>query len=74
MSTLREQLKETEDEIAAVKAGGQMIQTRIGKVQLASLSTLLAERDSLLQRIADEEASVGDGGCFGSPVAYFGRR
>ena len=51
-----------------------MVQTRIGKVQLASLSTLLAERDLLLQRIADEEASAGNGGCFGSPVAYFGRR
>ena len=74
MSTLREQLKETEDAIAVVKSGGQMVQTRIGKVQLASLSTLLAERDSLLQRIADEEASAGDGGCFGSRVAYFGRR
>lgn len=74
MSTLREQLKETEDAIAVVKSGGQMIQTRIGKVQLASLSTLLAERDSLLQRIADEEASAGGGGCFGSPVAYYGRR
>ena len=74
MSTLREQLKETEDAIAVVKAGGQMVQTRIGKVQLASLSTLLAERDSLLQRISDEETSAGDGGCFGSPVAYYGRR
>jgi len=74
LSTLREQLKETEDAIAVVKSGGQMVQTRIGKVQLASLSTLLAERDSLLQRIADEETSAGDGGCFGSPVAYFGRR
>ena len=74
MSTLREQLKETEDAIAVVKSGGQMVQTRIGKVQLASLSTLLAERDLLLQRIADEEASAGNGGCFGSPVAYLGRR
>lgn len=74
MSTLREQLKETEDAIAVVKSGGQMVQTRIGKVQLASLSTLLAERDLLLQRIADEEASAGNGGCFGSPVAYYARR
>lgn len=72
IETLNKRLVEVDSAISNVMNGGQVIQTRNGKVQLASLSELRAERAAIEQQIADFKAS-GCGEYFGTPLSYYGR-
>lgn len=73
IETLNRRLADVDVAIASVMRGGQVVQTRNGKVQQASLSELRAERAALEQQIAEFNAS-GSSEYFGTPLAYYGRR
>lgn len=71
---LKGRLADVDAAISKVMKGGQTIQTATGKVQQASLSELRAERAQLEDAISSAEAAAsGDGGCFGTPLRYYGR-
>lgn len=57
IETLNQRLADVDAAISNVMKGGQVIQTRNGKVQQASLSELRAERAALEQQIAEFNAS-----------------
>lgn len=73
IETLNKRLVEVDSAISNVMNGGQVIQTRNGKVQLASLSELRAERAALEQQI-DEFNASGRSEYFGTSLTYYGRR
>lgn len=68
---LEKRLAEVEAAISNVMTGGQVIQTRNGKVQLASLSELRLERAALEQQLAS--IRTNGNGTFGTPLSYYGR-
>ena len=71
IETLNQRLADVDAAISNVMKGGQVIQTRNGKVQQASLSELRAERAALEQQIAEFS---GRSEYFGTPLTYYGRR
>ena len=73
IETLNQRLADVDAAISNIMKGGQVIQTRNGKVQQASLSELRAERAALEQQIAEFNAS-GRSEYFGTPLTYYGRR
>lgn len=60
--------------IAKIHKGGQVIQTRNGRVQMASLTDLLAELADIDSAIAAENAAASGGARFGTPMAYYSGR
>lgn len=72
IETLNQRLADVDAAISNVMKGGQIIQTRNGKVQQASLSELRAERAALEKQIAEFNASRSE--YFGTPLTYYGRR
>lgn len=74
IAELERRKAEVEQAITNVMKGGQVVQTRNGRVQQANLSELRAERNVIDQQLAEARAlASGRGGCFGTPVHYFGR-
>lgn len=73
INELLERKADVDRAIAKVLKGGQVIQTPNGKVQLASLNELRAERAVLEQQIAEAQRLSHGGDSFGTPCAYYGR-
>ena len=67
-----DQIVATQNAISRVLNGGQVVQTRNGKVELASLSQLRSRLNDLInQKNAEETAQCG--GFYGTPMVFEGR-
>ena len=74
IADLERRKAEVEQAITNVMKGGQVVQTRNGRVQQANLSELRAERNAIEMQLAEARAAAsGCGGTFGTPVHYYGR-
>ena len=74
LEELKQQRKETHEEISAIKHGGQEVQTRNGRYKMADLGILRAEKADLERQIsAAESAGSAAGNTFGTPMFYCGR-
>lgn len=72
IADLERRIKEVDAAISKVLAGGQTIQTRNGKVQMADLEQLRAIKADLEQQLAAEQAAAR-GGSWATPMAYYGK-
>lgn len=74
IAELERRKAEVEQAITNVMKGGQVVQTRNGRIQQANLSELRAERNAIEQQLAEARAAAsGCGSSFGTPVYFYGR-
>lgn len=71
---LQKRLEAVDNAISAALRTGQTVQTPNAMVKRYSLTELRAERAALQAELETQMSKSNNGGAFGTPLAYFGRR